>query len=51
MLDTIIKLNSSRAGHDKLIRTVQYTCKLIAASSRKHSAQYDGLASMIGATR
>ena len=34
MLDTLIKLNSSRAGHDKLIRTMQYTCKLIAASSR-----------------
>ena len=51
MLDTLIKLNSSRAGHDKLIRTVQYTCKLIAASSQKHSAQYDNLASMIGATR
>ena len=51
MLDTLIKLNSSRAGHDKLIRTVQYTCKLIAASSQKHSAKYDSLASMIGATR
>ena len=51
MLDTLIKLNSSRAGHDKLIRTVQYTCKLIAASSRRHSAKYDNLASMIGATR
>ena len=51
MLDTFLKLNSSRAGHDKLIRTVQYACKLIAASSSSHSHKYDDLARMIGATR
>jgi len=32
MLETLIKLNSSRVGHDKLVRTLQYACKLIAAS-------------------
>ena len=51
MLDTFLKLNSSRAGHDKLIRTVQYACKLIAATSSSHSHKYDDLARMIGATR
>ena len=38
MLDTFIRLNSSRAGHDKLIRTLQYTCKLIAASANNSRA-------------
>lgn len=32
MLETLIKLNSSRVGHDKLVRSIQYACKLIAAS-------------------
>ena len=32
MLETLIKLNSSRVGHDKLVRSIQYACKLIAAT-------------------
>jgi len=32
MLDTFIRLNNTRGGHDKLVRVAQYTCKLVAAS-------------------
>ena len=35
MLETFIRLNSSRTGHDKLLRTVQYSCRLILASGHK----------------
>ena len=35
MLETLIKLNSSRAGHDKILRTLQYSCRLILASGSK----------------
>ena len=35
MLETFIRLNSSRTGHDKLLRTVQYSCRLILASGNK----------------
>jgi len=38
MLETLIKLNSSRVGHDKLVRTIQYACKLIAASQASPKA-------------
>lgn len=51
MLETLIKLNSSRAGHDKLIRTLQYTCKLMAASGCHNSDNYDYLAKLTGAAR
>ena len=49
MLDTFIKLNSTRTGHDKLIRTLQYTCKLIAVSG--HHPKADHLARVVGAAR
>ena len=51
MLETFMKLNSSRAGHDKLIRTLQYTCKLMAASGCENSDNYDYLARLTGAAR
>lgn len=38
MLETLIKLNSSRVGHDKLVRSIQYACKLIAATQSNPQA-------------
>ena len=31
MIDQLIRLNSSRVGHDKIVRTIQYACKLVSA--------------------
>ena len=31
-MDALMQLNASRAGHDKLVRTAQYACKLVVAS-------------------
>lgn len=38
MLETLIKLNSSRVGHDKLVRSIQYACKLISATQTNPQA-------------
>ena len=51
MLDTLLKLNSTRAGHDKIIRTLQYTCKFIAASENSNSPLYHAMAAKIGSAR
>ena len=32
-MEVLVRLNSSRAGHDKLVRTAQYACRLVAAST------------------
>ena len=38
MLETLIKLNSSRVGHDKMVRSIQYACKLISATQNDPQA-------------
>ena len=50
MLETFIKLNSSRTGHDKLLRTVQYSCRLILSTGHK-SPELTNLLATISASR
>ena len=50
MLETLIKLNSSRAGHDKILRTLQYSCRLILASGSQ-TEQLSSILAHIGSSR
>jgi len=46
-----MKLNSSRAGHDKLVRTAQYACRLVAASQVAVSPQAKQLGDLLATNR
>lgn len=50
-MEALMRLNASRAGHDKLVRSAQYACRLVAASKPSSAAQARQLETTLSSAR
>jgi len=50
-MEALMRLNATRAGHDKLVRSAQYACRLVAASKPSSAAQAHQLATTLSSAR
>jgi len=50
-MEALMRLNATRAGHDKLIRSAQYACRLVATSKPSSAAQARQLETTLSSAR